>query len=194
MNLYINRTLAKEKGLIIDESTKRYNELESYYKYLFENFLLSKINLYFFVDKINKSEIGFECPIVNKKVPSGLKEYFTFNYIFNVNDFFIEKLSKEDLLLLSSSYDRKISNSIQLTDLIRRTYKYVIKNDSIDTLNNGSIILKIYYKLKERNDDMDIYIERFKSALEFIDGIRFDIHELVERELNTNCDVLVHMR
>ena len=209
MNLYMDKSLAREKGLINDESTSRYDELENYYKYLFENYLLSKVNLYFFVDKINKSELGFECPIVKKSVPNGLQENFAFNYIFDLNDFFIEKLSKEELDLLGHSYDKKISSSTELTNLIKNTYNEVIKNTTIKDENakiiyggfapmnaarNGSIVLKIYYRLQERYEEKDTYIERFKAATQFINNIRVDIHELVERDLNTNCDVLVQMR
>ena len=209
MNLYMNKTLAKEKGLITDDSTKRYDELENYYKYLFENYLLTKVNLYFFVDKINKSELGFECPKIEKAIPNDLPENFAFNYIFNLNNFFIEKLSKEQLDILSKSYDNKVLTSSELTDLIKDTYKDIIKDDTITDENakiiygqsspsnaarNGSIVLKIYYKLVERYEEKDEFIERFKSATDFIKNISVDIHELVERDLKTNCDVLVQMK
>jgi len=205
----MNKSLAKEKGLITDYSTKRYDELENYYKYLFENYLLTKVNLYFFVDKINKSELGFECPKVEKAIPNDLTENFAFNYIFNLNNFFIEKLSKEQLNILSKSYDNKLLTSSELTNLIKDTYKDIIIDDSITDKNakiiygqssmsnaarNGSIVLKIYYKLVERYEEKDDFIERFKSATDFIKNISTDIHELVERDLKTNCDVLVQMK
>lgn len=209
MNLYMNKTLAKEKGLIADDSTKKYDELENYYKYLFENYLLTKVNLYFFVDKINKSELGFECPSVEKAISNELPENFAFNYIFNLNNFFIEKLSKEQLDLLSKSYENKLLTSSELTKLIEETYKDVIKDDTKGMENakiiygqstpsnaarNGAIVLKIYYKLVERYEEKDAFIERFKSATNFIKNISEDIHELVERDLKTNCDVLVQMK
>lgn len=209
MNLYMNKSLAKEKGLITDDSTKRYDELENYYKYLFENYLLTKVNLYFFVDKINKSDLGFECPKLEKVIPNSLQENFAFNYIFDLNDFFIEKLSKEQLDLLSKSYDKKVLTSSELTNLIKDTYMDVITDDTMpskdakkiygqstpsNAARNGSIVLKIYYKLIERYEERDEFIERLKLATEFIRNISVDIHELVERDLKTNCDVLVQMK
>ena len=209
MNLYMDKKQAKEKGLITDESTKRYDELENYYKYLFENYLLTKINLYFFIDKISKSELGFECPELGNAIPNKLRENFAFNYIYNLNDFFIERLSEEQLNLLSRSYDNKISSSSALTELINDTYKDVIVNSTMEDENakiiygnsslsnaarNGSIVLKIYYKLIERYEERDEFIKRYKSANEFIKGISIDIHDLVERDLKTNCDVLVQMK
>lgn len=209
MNLYMDKKQAKEKGLITDESTKRYDELENYYKYLFENYLLTKINLYFFIDKISKSELGFECPELGNAIPNKLRENFAFNYIYNLNDFFIERLSEEQLNLLSRSYDNKISSSSALTELINDTYKDVIINSTTEDENakiiygnsslsnaarNGSIVLKIYYKLIERYEERDEFIKRYKSANEFIKGISIDIHDLVERDLKTNCDVLVQMK
>ena len=107
----VNIALAEKKGL--DKS--KYDKLVKNYMYLLEYYINSKIDLSKYDELIKNIYLYFG---INTKYQS-LNEYFSFNYIFLINNLFVEKLSIKELELLDSFY--YIVNN-ELIDLVDRTY------------------------------------------------------------------------
>ena len=101
MNKSVNIELAKQKGLIVNDDNSEYVLLENLYKYLFENFLNEQVNLKKYDEELLNSELDFGIahPSQEQKGNS-LNDFIKYNYIFLLNDFFIEKLSIEDINIL----------------------------------------------------------------------------------------------
>lgn len=213
MNLYINKDLAIEKGLISNDKISIYDKLENFYKYLFEKYLLTKVDLKKYYNMINESDLEFK-PSINLVNPTlnDLNEYFNFNYIYLMNNFFIEKLSMEDINLLKVAMDNNTASK-EVLEVIEKTYKDVIKNNFIgnkysddtysiiygkSTLDNSapndSIIFKIFYSVIDKNEDKDTFISRYTSIIEFMNNLKKDLKEEVESKLNINCTVLLEFK
>ena len=213
MNLYINKDLAIEKGLISNDKISIYDKLENFYKYLFEKYLLTKVDLKKYYNMINESDLEFK-PSINLVNPTlnDLNEYFNFNYIYLMNNFFIEKLSMEDINLLKVAMDNNTASK-EVLEVIEKTYKDVIKNNFIgnkysddtysiiygkSTLDNSapndSIIFKIFYSVIDKNEDKDTFISRYTSIIEFMNNLKKDLKDEVESKLNINCTILLEFK
>lgn len=212
MNLYINKKLAEEKGLISNDKISIYDKLENYYKYLFEKYLITKIDFKKYRDLFNNSELEFKPAKVINPTLNDLNEYFKFDYIYLMNNFFIEKLSLEDINLLENSIDEN-SASKEILELIENTYKDIIKNNYIkneytdETYNivygkstpdnfarNDSIIFKIYYSVVDKNETKEEFLSRYDAVMKFITDIQESLKKEVEEQLKVNCDVLVELK
>lgn len=83
MNEKINKKLAINKGLILDNNFDLYIKLENLYKNLFEKYLNTKINLNIYDEKLKNSDLDFGLPSPTKKqLTSGLNEYLDLKYIY----------------------------------------------------------------------------------------------------------------
>ena len=195
----INVALAKEKGL--DES--KYDKLVKNYMYLLEYYINSKVNLSKYDELIKNSDLCFG---INKKYQS-LNEYFSFNYIFLINNLFVEKLSKKDLELLDS-FNNIINN--ELIDLVDRTYKEVIYDNYVDgkyldnvikvcygalipsnMVDNNALVFKIYFGKNKIDLSGEDFIELTEKQYSFLDDIAKKIKNDIKNKINTNCEVLI---
>lgn len=213
MNRRINIELAKEKQLIIGDNNTTYMKLENLYKYLFEVYLSTKINFKDYDDKIVNSNLFFKNPGVESVyLLNNLREYFGLNYIYVMNNFFIEKLDMNDITTLKNIV---VNSNIKVTDellsLIERTYRDIIKdnykngNYNDNRYNvcygvalpdnfayNDAIVLKIFYShnFNTINDN-----EQMKSIInrqdEFIKKLKVNIEEDIKNKISVPCVVLV---
>ena len=195
----VNIALAEKKGL--DKS--KYDKLVKNYMYLLEYYINSKIDLSRYDELIKNSDLYYG---INTKYQS-LNEYFSFNYIFLINNLFVEKLSIKELELLDSFND--VVNN-ELIDLVDRTYKEVI----FDNFNNGNyqdnvskvcygslipshmvdnnaLVFKIYFGKNKIDLSGQEFIELTEKQYDFLDNIANKIKEDIRNKLNTNCEVLI---
>ncbi|MDY3759656.1 MAG: hypothetical protein SOZ72_09815, partial [Treponema sp.] len=116
-----NIKLIKDKNI----SDKEYDVLKRTYKQLFEIYLQNKIDLKSYDNKIKDSGLDFGRGNPSKlNLVNDLGEYLGLNYIFIINDFFIEKLSVNDLNELRRVYQEK-KYDLNTINLIEKTYKEV---------------------------------------------------------------------
>ena len=212
MNKNVNRNLAIQKGLIVEDNYDLYNKIERVYKYLFECILVSSINLNEYNEKIKTSGLDFGIPHPTKEqLISGLPEYLNLEYIYLLNNFFVEKLDIEDINILKE-YDLSVGGNIsdQLVNIILKTYKDVIKNnyhngeytdkvykvcysyaDPVDFCDNDSLVLKIYYSKNISKMSDEDFIKNMKDKKEYIDSLSNNMINEITNKLNIKCEILV---
>ena len=208
----MNRELTIEKGLIINDDKSLYIRLENLYKYLFEAYLINKINLKEYDDEIVNSGLYFGVPHPNKdELISGLNEYLGLNYIYLVNNFYIEKLSKEDIdILIKYANTNNITLNNELLNVIERTYNDVIKNNYLkgeysdnkyqvcygkyaipsNFADNDALVFKIYYSKNTKQLNDNEFIENIKKQKEFMNSLKDKIEQEVREKMNISCNVL----
>lgn len=198
-----NVKLAQEKGLINGDDKSKYDDLVKKYKYLLEYYINSKIDLSKYEELIKNS--GLSIGINNKyKV---LNVYLKLDYIFLISNLFVEKLSLEDISLLSK-FDNNVTE--ELINVVERTYKDVVCDNyfkgeytnsiykvcygpmvPFNFVDNDSLVLKIYYGKNLINADGQEFIDLHEKQLNFfhqlIDTIKNDFKE----KLNTKCEILL---
>ena len=200
-----NIKFIKEKGLIINDDMSKYNELVEKYKYLLEYYINSKIDLLEYDNLIKNSELYIG---INSKYKN-LNKYLKFDYLFLINNLFVEKLSIEDINLLINKFD-KDNVSEDLINMIERTYKDVIYDNYINgeyqniiykvcygpavpfnMVNNDALVFKIYYGKNLIDLAGDKFIELHKKQLAFFDDLIDKLKNEVKEKLNINCDILL---
>lgn len=200
----INEELARQKGLITERDTSKYEELVKKYKYLLEYFISTKIDLSKYEDMIKNSGLYIG---VNDKYKS-LNEYLKLDYIFLITNLFVEKLSLEDISLLEGFDNNNITDEVM--GVIARTYKDVIYDNffkgeyqnikynvcygpmvPINFVDNDAIAFKIYYGKNQIDLDGDEFIELHKKQLSFFDELINKFKEEIKEKLDINCGVLL---
>ena len=78
-----------------------YKELENKYKKYFEKNLMSKVDLSKYDYELITSSLDFGNINKSIKLFSNLNEYFNLNHIYLLNNFFVEKLTKDELDILN---------------------------------------------------------------------------------------------
>ena len=200
-----NKELAKEKGLIINEDTTKYDKLVKNYKYLLEYYINTKIDLKKYDNYIKNSELGIG---INPKYRP-LNEYLGLDHIFFINNLFVEKLSTSDVDKILNNFD--ITNiSSELLEIIERTYKDVIydnyfkgeyRNDIYKVcygavipsnfIDNNSLVFKIYYGKNLINLDGDEFIKIHEAQLEFFNNLINVLQNDIKDKLKVNCTILI---
>ena len=208
----MNESLAIEKRLIIDNNKNTYMSLQHVYKYLFERYLVSKVNLKRYNDLIKNSELDFGVPHpTQEQLATNLKEYLSFEYIYVINNFFIEKLELNDLDLLKE-YLKKgtFEFNSKMQKFVERTYKDVIKNNyhkgeytdkkysvcygaaiPSNFAYNDELVLKILYsknKIKLADND---FLKNMREKEKFLNEIIMLLKQEVLTRLGISCSVLV---
>ena len=210
MNKNVNIELAKQKGLIVNDDNSKYRLLENLYKYLFENYLNEQVNLKKYDEELLNSELdfGISHPIPYQK-GNELNDFFKFNYIFLLNDFFIEKLSSDDInVLLNSLKIEKLVPTPELMEIIKRTYIDVIKNnytkngyvDEIfkvsygefhpgNFVSNNALVLKIFYGKNKKQMTDEEYLQNMKEKKDYLNNLV----ERIKNEINGKLDINVEL-
>ncbi len=208
---YSNKDLAIEKGLIVDDDNSLYMELSNLYKSIFADFLLSKISLKKYDDEISNSSLDFYKPNLENPTFNELDEYNGLNYIYILNNFYVEKLSKQDIEIFKNSLINDDINSEKLTCIVEKTYKEIVKLDCLgmedqqfnlcygpsapfNFAKNDALVLKIYYGITEHNEEKEEALERFKKIDNFIDELSKQLKTEIKEKLNINCDILTEQR
>lgn len=199
-----NKELINEKGLINNDDTKKYDKLIKNYKYLLEYYISTKVDLSKYEKIIKSSDLGIS---INPKYKS-LNEYFNFDYIFLINNLFVEKLSLEDIDKLINLNKDNITSEI--LNIIEKTYKEVILDNYYDNcyhdeaykvcygdailsnfVDNNALVFKIYYGKNSINLDGDEFLKLHEKQLSFLKDLIDIIKKDVKEKLNINCEILL---
>lgn len=211
MNRDINIELAREKGLIVDDNNELYIIIENLYKYLFEYYLINKVNLKLYDDEILNSNLDFGISHPsNEEKGNILNDYINLKYIYILNNFFIEKLSLDDINKLKESLNIKyLKPNKELLEIINRTYKDVIWNNYtykgyVDNnynvyygefqpenfVDNDALVLKIYYGKNKINLNDQDYLTNMSEKKLFLSNLSNRLKKEIEEKLNINVNVL----
>lgn len=204
---YNNKDLAIEKGLVNGNDNSLYMEIANLYKSIFTEYLFSKIELKKYDDEIANSVLDFYKVKVINPTYNMLDEYNGMNYIYILNNFFVENLSDKNLEIFKNSLINDDINDEKLSSIVDSTYKDVLKMDCYGEKNqnfnvcygssapfnfarNDALVLKIYYGITEHNEEKEEALERFKKIDKFIDELSKQLKTEIEEKLNINCDIL----
>lgn len=212
MNKNVNIELAKNKGLIVNDSNNNYKVLENLYKYLFEYYLLSKVDLRKYDEDIFNSNLyfGISNPS-NKQKGNGLNEYIKFNYIYLLNNFFVEKLSVEDINKLQNALNEgNLRPTPELLEIIDRTYKQVIRNNYTNNgyldnvfkvyygeykpdnfVDNDALVIKIFYGKNSKELSDDEYLKNMSEKKKFLNDLSIKLMTELKEQLDLNINILI---
>ena len=200
-----NVELIKSKSILDEE----YIILKKTYKQLFEIYLQSKIDLKLYDNKIKNSDLDFgQGHPVKINLINDLGEYLGLNYIFIINDFFVEKLSINDLNELRRVYQEKKYN-LNTKKMIERTYKDVLNNNFVNGefkdvhfnrcygpmvpknfALSDSLVIKIIFgkNIKQYNDDE--YLANAKAKTNFLNTLSNELKKEIEEKLGIRVTIL----
>lgn len=211
MRKYCNKKLAIEKKLINSDNFDLYIKLENFYKYSFGKYLLALVDLGKYDKRIDESNLGIKK--IKKKILNigNLDEFFGFDYMYMINNFFIEKLDLNDIDVLKEFLNGN-RNIELLFDVIKRTYKDVLRNNFLDGkysdeqynvcyggssldnfARNDVIVLKIYYSVVDDGLNRNQFIERMKQINNFFETLILDLKNEIKDKLDIECDVLLEI-
>lgn len=181
---------------------EKYIEYENLYKKYFEIYMFSLIDLKKYDDLINNSELGFGLVQSKIELKSQLGEYLNLNHIYILNNFYVEKLSREELETLKSN------NKEEILSLIKRTYKEVIKYprennnkqfkvnytnySSEDVLSfNDELVIFIYYGSNTKSYyTKEAYLKNYEEKLEFLEQLKNQMSLEIKQKLDINSKIL----
>ena len=200
----INVKLAINKGLIKFQDFSLYEKLRKYYRYAFEFYLNSMINFSEYENEIYNSGLYFGINPTFK----GINEYLNLDFIFFINDLFVEKLDKNDIETILNTFKYgTVSNEI--LNIVKRTYKDVVKNNfkfgnysdenyricygdpiPYNFVDNDSLVFRIYYgrntiKLSDKE-----YIELHDKQINFLKNLIIRLKNDIERKTELKCNIL----
>ena len=174
------------------------------YKEQFEKYLLSKVNLVEYDNSITNSNLDFGL-CNNYKLPSNLDEFLNLKYIYILNKFYIEKLSKEELNILVNG------NEQDKEQLINNTYKKILlygddpnkkvkinyNNTDIyeDYSNNDELVIGIFYGSNNNkyNTEED-YLDNYNKKKEFMKELSQRLKEEIKLKLDLNTNVIIRKK
>ena len=207
----INKKLAISKGLITGDNYDLYSNVANAYKSIFEQILLSKVNLKNYDSLIEKSNLDFGISNPRKEqLCTNLSEYLNCKYIYLINNFFVEKLSLDSIELFKKYINKENVDNNNLLTIVKSTYKEVLKDNyrrngysnekykvcygsfiPSNCVNNDSLVLKIVYSRNTKQLSDDDYIRNMREKGEFLDSIVKDISVDLKNNMNVDCDVIV---
>ena len=199
-----NENLIKSKNISLEE----YGILKKTYKQLFEIYLQNKIDLKLYDNKIKNSDLDFGKGHPTKSnLINDLGEYLGLNYIYVINDFFIEKLSINDLNELRKVYQEKKYN-INTIKMIEKTYKEVLNNNFVKgkyvnepfnrcygpvipknfALSDSLVIKIIFGKNMKQYDDTE-YLANAKAKTNFLNILSNDLKKEIGEKLGIRVTI-----
>lgn len=194
-----NNDLLAIKGFRIDDDNNEYFKLLNNYKKLFESYLKEKLPLQLIDENIKKSELKF-IPMKEDNMDFyQISSTMGLDYIYLRNNLYIEKLSKEDLELLSTlqTYDDGAK------EFIKRTYLTVINpydekrlvfygpENSKHLCDSTDVVLGIRYNEFETNGMNDEEFQKnFLEQLRLISQVSTLLEIASPNELGTNVKVI----
>lgn len=200
-----NENLIKSKNISLEE----YGVLKKIYKQLFEIYLQNKIDLKLYDNKIKNSDLDFGKGHPTKSnLINDLGEYLGLNYIYIINDFFIEKLRINDLNELRKVYQEKKYN-INTIKMIEKTYKEVLNNNFVngkyvnEPFNrcygpvipknfalSDSLVMKIIFGKNTKQYDDTEYLVNAKAKTSFLNILCNDLKKGIEENLGIRVTIL----
>lgn len=205
-----NYDIFVSKGLYDDDLTERYYIAIKNYKILLDKYLMDKLSLKKFDDKIVNSDLFF-VPIQNENMDFyqsfssiGLK------YIYLRNNLYIDKLSNDDIDIIVNLSKEQLNNpDIELIGLIEKTYKDVLdgrpqeENIAINYkkyyggdywFNSDEIVFGIRYDEFTDNglgDGLE-WINNYDKQLEFLGKLMFEMNEICSQILGMKVNFLYY--
>ena len=206
----INRSLATDKKLIVDDDYSLYLKIQSLYLKVLEKYLESKIDLKKYDDIINNSELDFgEIPEKYKR-PFHKISYLNLNHIYIRNFLFIEKLSNEALNIFInkiSANDFSIDDNLLM--IVVNTYKEIIKNnyamdkyqekvttvyDSFvpeNVLDSNQLVITIQTGIPNNNLTGDEFVENRHKQSKLLEEISNSLVEDIKNNLGIDSKILI---
>jgi hypothetical protein len=199
----INIELAKSKGLITDNDAL-YKELEKKYKYLLEYYLSTVIDFNKYENMINTSNLY----IGKNSKYQRLNEYLKLDYIFLINNLFIEKLDNSNLDLLKNFNKDNITDEV--VNMIKNTYSDVIKDNyfkenytdqiykvcygpvvPINFVDNNSLVFRFIYGKNLIDLNGDEFFELDKKQKDFINEVIDKLKNEIFDKTGLKTEVLI---
>ncbi len=199
----INIELAKSKGLISDNDSL-YKELEKKYKYLLEYYLSNEIDFTKYENMISTSNLY----IGKNKKYQGLNEYLKLDYLFFINNLFIEKLDDNNLTLLKNFNKDNITEEV--VNMVKNTCKDVIYDNCfkgnytdqiykvcygpvvpINFVDNNSLVFRFIYGKNLIETTGDNFFELDKKQYIFIDETLGKLKQEIFDKINMNTEILI---
>lgn len=209
-NIYFNEKIAMSKELYDGKDCGFYIEVANLYKKVFERYLCSVVDCKSVDDKIKNDVLGINTSSIDKSTLSPLKDYLNLKSLVNINYFFIEKLSIEDIDVFKKTITNKSGSYAELTDIVKKTYKDVLTNDNHTVIlddktffedsvalergqiRDDSVAFKLYYGIYQKQyTEKSEFLNRHKNIDRFINGCIEELKEMIHTKLGMNCDVLV---
>jgi hypothetical protein len=138
---------ANKKKLTIKNNyfNEEYYILHAAYRTVFQNILLKNLPLKKYDDEIKNNELNFLKKAENHKNIYQKYDVMQLNYIYLRNNIHIERLSRSNIDLIKECIDKKeINITKELVDMVKETYKEVIKIKNVNDINND---LNIIYEV-----------------------------------------------
>ena len=198
LTLFINKFVSYAEE---DKVIKKYKMCEELYKYIFERYIMTKIDLKKYDDMISNSDLGFGDITKKINLKSKLDEYLNLNHIFILNRFYINKLNSNDLdIITNGSVEDKIK-------VVERTYKDIIKYDidgdlkakinytnstSMDAYSdNDQLVIGIYYgNNKIKYESGSKYLENSKLKKAFLKELSEKMIDEFKNKMDLSVKVL----
>ena len=183
----INIELAKAKGLITDNDNL-YKELEKKYKYILEYYLNTIIDFSIYENMISSSNLY----IGKNKKYQDLNEYLKLDYLFFINNLFIEKLDDNNLTLLKNFNKDNITDEV--VNMIKNTYSDVIKDNYFKEKYTDQIYKVCYGPVVPNNFvDNNSLVFRFiygKNLIDLNGDEFFELNRKQQKYINDTLDNL----
>jgi hypothetical protein len=199
----INIELAKAKGLITDNDNL-YKELEKKYKYILEYYLNTIIDFSIYENMISSSNLY----IGKNKKYQDLNEYLKLDYLFFINNLFIEKLDDNNLTLLKNFNKDNITDEV--VNMIKNTYSDVIKDNyfkenytdqiykvcygpvvPINFVDNNSLVFRFIYGKNLIDLNGDEFFELDKKQKDFINEVIDKLKNEIFDKTGLKTEVLI---
>ena len=198
---------ARNKGLIAGNDMSVYKKVQKEYKYIFEYYLSSIIDFNKYEKEIDNSNlyIGIGKNLKFKM----LNEYMNLDYFFFISNLFVEKLCKNDIELLLAKFNKN-NISDELVEMVKRTYKDVIKNNffkgeytdkvykvcygpivPINFVDNDALVFKLYYGKNLINLEKSEFIALHQKQLVFLNEITKRIIDEIKEKIGVKCAFLL---
>lgn len=189
---------SKKKGLIIENDYTIYNDILNKYKEGFEGLLNQKLKLNNIDIELYNSNLYFSpSTSVKNKFSTHLKS----DYIYYINDFYIENMSIEDI----ERFKKVRAISEKTFEIVKRTYKDVLLKKNVDTVmynppsllnkvRNGTLVLMLVYGKNKRKLSEEEYLENRLKQKIFLENISLKLEKKVNEALEIPCRVIIEKR
>lgn len=192
----INKELAIEKGLIINDDYTKYNYIVKLYKKGLDIILNNIVDFKDIDNRIVNSRLYFSPSKTLLKSKKNIN--INSNYFACLNPLFVEKIEIKDINILLQKKD--IDEDV--LKIIQNTLKDVLKKDGVSKVcynppmpkhivENGAIVLEFLYGKNSKKLSGDAFFENNRVQKEFIDEMKKYIKNKIKNSLNINTEIFV---
>ena len=191
------------------DERKRYVKLYNLYRKCFTEYIINKLNLKYYDDKILNSNLNFKA--VNKK-DMDIYQYFSsdeLKYLYIRNNIYLENLTEDERLFLNNllndknyEFDKRIETFIEETyervifeNICKDDKEYMVfygTNAECYMASNKSFILGLRYDdftFEDTNEEL--WEKQYeKQTLEFLPKLISEMKKKFEKELKTSVQIM----